>query len=147
MKLGSRGRYAVMAMVDLGLNGDGRPVPLAEISNRQEISLSYLEQLFCRLRRHGLVRSARGPGGGYCLAHPAGEISIMDVIQAVDESTRVTRCLNDSASRGCMRNRSRCRTHDLWAALGAHIEDFLEHVTLEDVCSGGALPAGNGRWR
>ena len=136
MKLGSRGRYAVMAMVDLGLNEQGKNVPLAEISNRQEISLSYLEQLFARLRRHGLISSARGPGGGYRLAHPARDISIMAVVHAVDESTRVTRCLNEGPSRGCMKNRSRCLTHDLWAGLGEHIEAFLEGVTLEDVCSG-----------
>ena len=136
MKLGSRGRYAVMAMVDLGVHGQGRTVPLAEISDRQEISLSYLEQLFARLRRHGLVNSVRGPGGGYRLAQPAGDITIMDVVHAVDESTRVTRCRNEGPSMGCMTDRSRCLTHDLWADLGEHIESFLEGVTLEDVCRG-----------
>ena len=136
MKLGSRGRYAVMAMVDLGLNAGARPVRLADVSHRQEIPLSYLEQLFARLRRHGLVNSVRGPGGGYLLAHPARRISIMDVVAAVDEPTRVTRCRNESPSRGCMANRTRCLTHDLWAGLGEQIETFLDDVTLEDVCQG-----------
>ncbi len=136
MKLGTRGRYAVMAMVDLGLNDGVHPVRLADVSDRQEIPLSYLEQLFSRLRRHGLVRSVRGPGGGYLLAHPAHRISIMDVVAAVDEPTQVTRCQSESPSRGCMANRTRCRTHDLWAGLGDHIETYLDGVTLEDVCRG-----------
>ena len=134
MKLGSKGRYAVMAMVDLGVHGRGRTVPLAEIAARQEISLSYLEQLFAQLRRRGLVSSVRGPGGGYRLARPPEGISILDVVSAVDESTRVTRCAGDAPSPGCMKDRSRCLTHDLWADLGEHIRDFLDGVTLEHVC-------------
>ncbi len=136
MKLGSRGRYAVMAMVDLGLNAAGHPVRLADVSHRQEIPLSYLEQLFSRLRRHGLVNSVRGPGGGYLLAHPVQRISIMDVVAAVDEPTRVTRCRDESPSRGCMADRSRCLTHDLWAGLGDHVETYLGGITLADVCQG-----------
>jgi Rrf2 family iron-sulfur cluster assembly transcriptional regulator len=135
MKLGSKGRYAVMAMVDLAVHGEGRPVSLAEIALRQEISLSYLEQLFARLRRHGLVASVRGPGGGYLLARPACRISIVEVVDAVDESMRVTRCLKGRLpAQGCMSDRSRCLTHDLWADLGEHIRDFLGSMTLEDVC-------------
>ncbi|MBC6440398.1 MAG: Rrf2 family transcriptional regulator [Rhodospirillales bacterium] len=134
MKLGSKGRYAVMAMVDLGFHGHGRTVSLAEIASRQDISLSYLEQLFARLRRHGLVSSVRGPGGGYRLARPTAEVTILDVVDAVDESMRVTRCNEDDPTDGCMKDRSKCLTHDLWAELGDHIRGFLLQVTLEDVC-------------
>ncbi len=142
MKLGSKARYAVMAMVDLAVHGSDRTVSLAEIASRQEISLSYLEQLFAKLRRHGLVASVRGPGGGYRLARPLAEISIMDVVEAVDESMRVTRCKEDaSPAEGCMSDRSRCLTHDLWAELGDHIRGFLIDVTLEDVCEKRPCPA------
>ncbi|MBT5432582.1 MAG: Rrf2 family transcriptional regulator, partial [Rhodospirillaceae bacterium] len=135
MKLGSKGRYAVMAMVDLGVHGADRTVSLAEIALRQEISLSYLEQLFARLRRQGLVSSVRGPGGGYRLARSGGEISILQIVEAVDESMRVTRCKDDAVEdEGCMKDRSRCLTHDLWSDLGNHIRSFLADVTLEDVC-------------
>lgn len=136
MKLGSKGRYAVMAMVDLALQGEGRPVSLAEIAVRQEISLSYLEQLFARLRRRGLVRSVRGPGGGYLLARPAATISVVEVVDAVDESIRVTRCKGAQPVTGCMSDKSRCVTHTLWADLGDHIRGFLAAVSLQDVCDG-----------
>jgi len=137
MKLGSKGRYAVMAMVDLAFHGEGRPVSLAEIAVRQEISLSYLEQLFARLRRRGLVTSVRGPGGGYLLARAASAITVVEVVDAVDEAMRVTRCPKAGLpSRGCMSDRSRCLTHDLWADLGDHIRGFLAAVTLQDVCRG-----------
>jgi len=135
MKLGSKGRYAVMAMVDLAFHGTGRPVSLAEIALRQDISLSYLEQLFARLRRHGLVESVRGPGGGYLLARSACDICIVEVVDAVDESLRVTRCPRGALpTRGCMSDHSRCLTHDLWADLGDHMRAFLGSVTLDDVC-------------
>ena len=136
MKLGSKGRYAVMAMVDLALHGGTRPVSLAEIALRQEISLSYLEQLFARLRRRGLVCSVRGPGGGYLLARAAAEISVVEVVDAVDESMRVTRCKGTQPAVGCMSNKSRCVTHGLWADLGDHIRGFLASVSLQDVCDG-----------
>lgn len=137
MKLGSKGRYAVMAMVDLAFHGRGRPVSLAEVAARQEISLSYLEQLFAHLRRAGLVKSVRGPGGGYLLARPAGAICVVEVVDAVDESMRVTRCTRGPApARGCMSDRSRCLTHDLWADLGDHIRGYLGRITLQDVCEG-----------
>lgn len=137
MKLGSKGRYAVMAMVDLAYYGGERPVSLAEIAVRQEISLSYLEQLFARLRRRGLVSSVRGPGGGYLLARTADTITICEVVDAVEESMRVTRCpKNALPTRGCMSDRSRCVTHDLWADLGDHIRGFLTAVSLADVCEG-----------
>lgn len=136
MKLGSKGRYAVMAMVDLALHGGERPVSLAEIAVRQEISLSYLEQLFARLRRSGLVSSVRGPGGGYLLARDAATISVVEVVDAVDESMRVTRCKGSQPVTGCMSDKSRCVTHVLWADLGDHIRGFLAAVSLQDVCDG-----------
>jgi len=132
MRLTSKGRYGVSAMVDINNNGkDGKPVTLATISERQFISLSYLEQLFRSLRAGGLVRSIRGPGGGYLLAHPANEITIADVIQAVNEPIRTTMCEN--AVRGCHRGK-RCDTHQLWDAMGKHIYRFLDVVTIEMVC-------------
>jgi len=137
MKLGSKGRYAVMAMVDLAFHGGERPVSLAEIALRQEISLSYLEQLFARLRRKGLVSSVRGAAGGYMLAREAAAISVCEVVDAVDESMRVTRCPKSSLpARGCMSDHSRCLTHDLWADLGDHIRSYLGAVSLADVCEG-----------
>jgi Rrf2 family iron-sulfur cluster assembly transcriptional regulator len=132
MKLSTKGRYAVMAMVDLARNGTQRPVSLADISTRQEISLSYLEQLFARLRRGGLVKSVRGPGGGYRLARAAGETRISDIILSVDEPIKATRCKTDSPL-GCHSDKSRCLTHDLWAELGNQIHLYLSSVTLLDV--------------
>ena len=133
MKLSTKGRYAVMALVDLASQSNGRPVALADIAERQEISLSYLEQLFAKLRRGGLVRSVRGPGGGYLLARSAEETRISDAILAVDEPIRATRCKSGSAI-GCRSNKSRCLTHDLWEELGNQIHIFLSSVSLADVC-------------
>ncbi len=132
MKLSTKGRYAVMAMVDLAKHSNGHPVALADIADRQEISLSYLEQLFAKLRRGGLIRSVRGPGGGYLLARPIDATRISDIILAVDEPIRATRCKPDSPS-GCKSDRSRCLTHDLWEELGNQIHMFLSSVTLDDV--------------
>ena len=131
MKLSTKGRYAVMAMVDIGLNGEGRTVSLAEISERQEISQEYLEQLFVKLRKAGLVRSARGPGGGYRLARDADDIIIYDVIAAVDEPMKMTRCEGDAVD-GCVKG-ERCCTHDLWSSIGRQVNTFLANVTLDDV--------------
>jgi Rrf2 family transcriptional regulator, iron-sulfur cluster assembly transcription factor len=133
MRLSTKGRYAVMAMVDLASHGAGAPVSLAEIAERQEISLSYLEQLFAMLRRGGLVRSVRGPGGGYLLAFDRSETRIADIILAVDEPIRATRC-TPGAPVGCRVNRMRCLTHDLWEELGNQIHLFLSSVSLADVC-------------
>jgi len=133
VKLSTKGRYAVMALVDLASQSNGRPVALADIAERQEISLSYLEQLFAKLRRGGLVRSVRGPGGGYLLARSAEETRISDAILAVDEPIRATRCKSGSAI-GCRSNKSRCLTHDLWEELGNQIHIFLSSVSLADVC-------------
>ncbi len=148
MKLSTKGRYAVMAMVDLNRNSSGSPVALADIAERQEISLSYLEQLFAKLRRGGLVRSVRGPGGGYLLAHSAEGTRISDIILAVDEPIRATRCAPGSPA-GCRSNKSRCLTHDLWEELGNQIHLYLSSVTLADVCARRILGtsgviAGNG---
>ncbi|HJQ61178.1 MAG TPA: Rrf2 family transcriptional regulator [Vineibacter sp.] len=132
MKLSTKGRYAVMAMVDLARNGSDKPVSLADISTRQEISLSYLEQLFARLRRGGLVKSVRGPGGGYRLARPIGDTRISDIILSVDEPIKATRCKSESPL-GCHSDRSRCLTHDLWEELGNQIYLYLSSVTLLDV--------------
>jgi len=147
VKLTTKGRYAVMAMADLGRYSTGRPVALADIAQRQEISLSYLEQLFAKLRRGELVKSVRGPGGGYLLSRPADDIRISDVIMAVDEPIKATRCELGSP-RGCMGNSSsRCITHDLWSELSHQIQLFLGSVSLGDVIDGrvttsaGARPA------
>ena len=134
MKLSTKGRYAVMAMVDLASASRGAPVALADIATRQEISLSYLEQLFAKLRKGGLVKSVRGPGGGYLLAHPMEQTRISDIILAVDEPIRATRCAVGSAA-GCRSNRGRCVTHDLWEELGNQIHLYLSSVSLADVCN------------
>ncbi len=126
MKLSTKGRYAVTAMFDIALHYEHGPVSLSEISERQGISLSYLEQLFTRLRKQGLVKSIRGPGGGYVLAVDSDEIAIADVIDAVDESVDTTRC---GGSADCQNNQ-RCLTHDLWSNLSDQIRDYLSNITL-----------------
>jgi Rrf2 family iron-sulfur cluster assembly transcriptional regulator len=135
MKLSTKGRYAVMAMTDLAGHADRRAVSLAEIAERQQLSVAYLEQLFARLRRRGLVVSARGPGGGYRLARPANETTIADVVTAVDEPLRATRCGGEGML-GCMRGGARCLTHDLWEETGRQIQDYLASVSLADVLTG-----------
>ncbi|AMW34846.1 Rrf2 family transcriptional regulator [Haematospirillum jordaniae] len=146
MRLSTKGRYAVMAMADLASQPEGKPVSLADIAIRQEISLSYLEQLFGRLRKGGLVKSVRGPGGGYLLARTAGQTRISDIILAVDEPIQATRCTPGSPA-GCHNNRGRCLTHDLWEELGNQIYLYLSSVSLEQVINrtvlgtSGPLPA------
>lgn len=132
MKLSTKGRYAVMAMVDLARHGGERAVSLADIAMRQEISQSYLEQLFNKLRKEGLVKSVRGPGGGYKLARPALSVRISDIIMAVDEPMHTTRCVPGSPS-GCHSDKGRCMTHDLWEELGNQIYLYLSSVSLDDV--------------
>ncbi len=129
MRLTTKGRFAVTAMMDLALRGGNDPVTLAEISARQHISLSYLEQLFGKLRRQALVNSVRGPGGGYRLAKPTQEISVADIILAVDEPIDATQC---GGKENCQDDR-KCLTHDLWAKLNAHIFGYLRAVTLADL--------------
>jgi Rrf2 family iron-sulfur cluster assembly transcriptional regulator len=137
MRLSTRGRYAVMAMAELAARQAGQvshddrtQVSLAEIAQAQQLSLAYLEQLFGPLRRAGLVGSARGPGGGYRLARPAATISVAEIVRAVDEPIRATRC--EEGGPGCMAGR-RCRTHDLWDELGNQISLFLQGLSLADV--------------
>ena len=132
MRLSTKGRYAVMAMVDLARHCNSGPVSLAEISERQDISLSYLEQLFGKLRKGAQVKSVRGPGGGYMLTRHPSEMRIADIIVAVDEPIKATRCAPGSAE-GCRADKSRCLTHDLWEELGNHIFSFLSSVSLDDV--------------
>lgn len=138
MKLSTKGRYAVMAMADLACRSHDK-LPevenvhaLSEIAERQEISLAYLEQLFAKLRRAGLVSGVRGPKGGFKLAKDADEMRIADIVLAVDEPLKATRCGSHGKS-GCLKKSGRCLTHDLWDELGAQIEFFLSSVTLADV--------------
>ena len=137
MQLGTKGRYAVMALIQLSLSAREKspthPIPLSHIAQEQEISLLYLEQLFSKLRRYGLVISIRGAGGGYVLARPAGEISIADIMDAAGERLRATRCASKDKEEGCMRNKNRCMVHHLWASLTDRIYDYLGSVSLEDV--------------
>lgn len=141
MKISTRGRYAVMAMADIAQQmqqGQAGPFALSEISQRQEISLAYLEQIFGDLRRAGLVSSQRGAQGGYNLAMPAMDIRVGDVIVAVDEPVDVTRC---QAAGGCLSKHARCLTHDLWDQLGQQIHYFLNSISLEDVVAGTGFAA------
>jgi Rrf2 family transcriptional regulator, iron-sulfur cluster assembly transcription factor len=131
MKLSTKGRYAVMALAELAGRPGDDPVSLADIAAGQQISQEYLEQLFAKLRRAALVESVRGPGGGYRLARDPESIAIADVVLAVDEPLRVTRCQGDAIA-GCVGG-EKCLTHELWAALGRHIHGFLSAVTLGDV--------------
>ena len=135
MILGTKARYAVMALVDLSTHCQGRPVALADIAARQEISLAYLEQIFPKLKKAGIVKPVRGPGGGYLLAKGAHETRIIAIVEAVDESLQMTRCGDFKHKRGCMSNRAQCATHHLWQGLGDQITAYLSAVTLEDVCT------------
>jgi Rrf2 family transcriptional regulator, iron-sulfur cluster assembly transcription factor len=127
MKIGTKGRYALSALVDLAVHGKGAPVALCEIAERQDISLFYLEQLFVRLRRASLVNSVRGRCGGYVLAKTADAIAIADVMRAVGESVHPARC-------DCRGGRDDCLSHDLWEQLGDEMLRYLDSVSLEDVC-------------
>ena len=129
MRLTTKGRFAVTAMIDVAMHGGSGPVTLAAVSGRQKISLSYLEQLFGKLRRSGLVESVRGPGGGYNVAKPQAEVSVADIIVAVDEPIDATQC---GGKENCLDDH-RCMTHDLWMALNAHIFSFLSGVTLAEL--------------
>jgi Rrf2 family iron-sulfur cluster assembly transcriptional regulator len=129
MRLTTKGRFAVTAMLDLAMHGSGRPVTLAGISQRQSISLSYLEQLFGKLRRHTLVESVRGPGGGYTLARDVKNMSVADIIIAVDEPLDATQC---GGKENC-KEEQRCMTHDLWAKLNDKMYEYLDSVKLSDL--------------
>ena len=129
MRLTTKGRFAVTAMIDVAMHGQRGPVTLSAVSDRQKISLSYLEQLFGKLRRHNLVESVRGPGGGYNLAKSAEQISVADVILSVDEPIDATQC---GGNENCLDDK-RCMTHDLWAGLNAHLFAYLRGVTLAEL--------------
>jgi len=134
MRLTTKGRFAVTAMIDLALRQDKGPVTLSAISQRQEISLSYLEQLFGKLRRHEIVESVRGPGGGYTLARKAQDITVADIIIAVDEPLDATQCGGKENCHGADSEQgSRCMTHDLWATLNAKMVEYLDSVSLKDL--------------
>ena len=132
MKLTTKGRYAVMAMADLASYNEKRPISLTEISLRQNISLSYLEQLFLKLKDKNLVKSIRGSNGGYILDKPASEIKISNIISAVDEKVKTLNCKKES-KKGCNNKSSKCITHNLWDELEQHINNFFEKVKLEDL--------------
>ena len=132
MKLTSKGRYAVMAMADLAKNKVKDPTSLAEISLRQGISLSFLEQLFLRLKKNDLVQSTRGPSGGYTLSRAPEEIKLLSIIQAVDEKIKTVKC-KKSSKKGCNGKSIKCITHNLWEDLETHINKFFEDNTLNDI--------------
>ena len=132
MKLTSKGRYAVMAMADLAKNYVEEPTSLAAISLRQGISISYLEQLFLKLRKNNLVQSTRGPSGGYVLSKPPEEIKLLSIINAVDEKIKTLKCRKES-KRGCNHKSIKCITHNLWDDLETHINKFFEDNTLNDI--------------
>lgn len=141
MILSTKGRYAVTALVELASMKPDKPVALTVLAERQDIPLAYLEQIFARLKKGGLVDSVRGPGGGYVLAKPAQDIPIVDVILAADESIEMTRC-GGSDKPGCAANNARCLTHELWEGLTEHIYQYLRSISLADVCH----PAESGRF-
>ena len=137
MKLTTKGRYAVTAMLDLAIHASDKPISLADISERQVISLSYLEQLFSKLRRQGLVQSVRGPGGGYCLSRGAESIYVAQVIEAVNEAVDATGCRGTET---CQAG-SRCLTHDLWTDLSDQIHSFLNNISLASLAKDGSRQA------
>lgn len=135
MQLTTKARYAVMAMVDIAVLEKERgetPIKLAEIADRQAIALNYLEQIFGKLKKAGLVSAVKGPGGGYHIANGANSTRIMDIVEAVEEPMEMTRC-NPEKDTGCMPDRAQCITHELWKGLTANIKDYLTARTLEDV--------------
>lgn len=132
MILGTKARYAVMAMVELAGRDAGRPVTVAQLAEAQEITVPYLEQIFRKLKQRGLVKSMRGPGGGYVLAKPSGETLVSDIVEAVDESIKMTRC-EAHTGKGCMATKTLCMTHHLWEGLGEQIYNYLHGISLDDV--------------
>lgn len=134
MKVSTKARYAVMAMVDLAVHGQDNPVSLSEIANRQDLPLPYLEQLFNKLKKAELVKSSRGSNGGYILNHPPAQTRVIDIIYAVDTPVKITRCEVHSA-KGCHKTGIRCLTHDLWEELEEVIRTFLSRTSLADICN------------
>lgn len=139
MKLSTKGRYAMVALADLAMQPDGATVPLSEIAKRQDVSLSYLEQLFVKLRRAGLVESVRGPGGGYRLARPASEVRVVSILAAVDETVNAMHT-GAGASGAVSGSKAQSLTNRLWEGLSAHVYVFLHQTRLSDVVEGGLAP-------
>ncbi len=133
MILGSKARYAVMAMVELAGHDDGKPVTLAQLAEKQEFTVPYLEQIFRKLKQHELVKSVRGPGGGYVLGKPAHLLRVSEIVIAVEESLKMTRCDNQHKKTGCMASGTQCLTHDLWDGLEQQIYSYLDGITLAAV--------------
>ncbi|MBI2708023.1 MAG: Rrf2 family transcriptional regulator [Proteobacteria bacterium] len=133
MKLGTKGRYAVMALVDLAYYGKGQPLAITEIATRQALPVPYLEQLFSKLRQRGFVASTRGQQGGYTLARQADAIRIAEILEAIGEPLQTTRCKKNSEI-GCANKKGRCLTHDLWAGLEQQMHHYLNGISLADVC-------------
>lgn len=132
MFLTTKGRYAVMALLDLLSDSSNAPIRLSDIAIRQEIDVSYLEQIFAKLKLEGIVKASRGPGGGYQIALDPNEISILSIMNAVEEQFKMTRCTAKNSD-GCMQDKSRCLSHHLWEALEDRIADFFASITLHDV--------------
>lgn len=137
--LTTKGRYAVMAVLDIALNSFSKPVILSDIAARQHIALNYLEQIFVKLRRAGIVESVRGPGGGYLLCKEAGDITIDQIIDAAEESIEMTRCA--LKEKGCMPGNAKCQTHDLWEGLGEEIRRYFVGISIQNVMDGSVLSA------
>ena len=135
MMLTTRGRYAVMAILEVAPVASGVPVKLLEISEKQNISLNYLEQIFAKLRKAGIVRSVRGPGGGYLLNGKLGKIKIANIIDAVEENISMTRCSTKSKD-GCNVDKTKCQSHHLWKGLEEHIRNYFEAISIADIIEG-----------
>lgn len=132
MMLTSRGRYAVMALLELAvLSKCSRPISLFKLSSAQNIPLKYLEQIFCKLKKAGLVKSVKGPGGGYILNNSSDKINIADIFDAVNENIKMTKCSKNKTS--CMRNSIKCKTHELWQGLGDQIRNYFSHISVADL--------------
>lgn len=134
MMLTTKGKYAVTAIIDIAKNCEGRPVNLAEVAKRQNITLNYLEQIFQKLKSKGLVKSSRGPGGGYMLSNSPSNIKISHIIDAVGEEVKITRCAKGTI--GCIQKGTKCITHDLWSGLDMSIRSYLDNLSISDVLSG-----------
>ena len=133
MMLSTKGRYAVMALVDMASCEDDKPVSLASISERQEIPLAYMEQIFAKLKKADLVSAVRGPGGGYKLVKPASHTMVSDIVLAAEEDIEITRCAKQDHG-GCMAHKAMCLTHDLWEGMTQQIQVYLASISLEDIC-------------
>jgi Rrf2 family iron-sulfur cluster assembly transcriptional regulator len=142
MKLGTKGRYAVMALVDLAHQSATQPVALVDIAQRQSISLQYLEQLFVKLRKAGIVSSVRGKQGGYLLARPVVDIKILDILVAADEPLKSTRC-NSTQEKACIEGKRQCNTHNLWSGLERVINDYFGSISLADIAEQRVMSNGN----